>query len=57
MSSSGRVELGAAASKALAGSEDVGSLIEALGTLMDMHATLQVGCVLAGCVCGIVLAG
>lgn len=51
------MELGAAASKALAGSEDVGSLIEALGTLMDMHATLQVGCVLAGCVCGIVLAG
>ncbi|GBF99239.1 hypothetical protein Rsub_11446 [Raphidocelis subcapitata] len=40
-SSSGCVGLGAAASKALAGYEGVGGLIEALGTLMDMHATLQ----------------
>ncbi len=36
------VELGAAAEEVLGGYQDVNSLIEALGLLMDMHATLQV---------------
>jgi len=41
-------ELGGAASKVMEGYNGVNRLIEAMGLLMDMHATLQVG-LLLGC--------
>lgn len=46
--SGGGTDVGAAATKALAGYQDVNGLIEAMGLLMDMHGTLQVGGAEAG---------
>lgn len=43
--------LGLAARDALAGHQDLSSLIEAVGLFMDMHATLQVGRLQPPCAC------
>ena len=43
-SSADGLGLGEAAANVLAGYGDVSSLVDAVGMLMDMHGTLQVGC-------------